>query len=126
MTPDGVGAISVDVKPARTMRYRLEAEGGASPALLVQVAPRITLARPTQVEPTVLSGTVRPRLPGAIVAVERRKGTAWVTLGEATVDGAGVFRLELDTLVPAGSYRARVSAAGGLAAGTSAVVQVSG
>jgi hypothetical protein len=126
VTPDGVGAISVDVKPVRTMRYRLEAEGGASPALLVQVAPRITLARPTQVEPTVLSGTVRPRLPGAIVAVERRKGTAWVTLGEATVDGAGAFRLELDTLVPAGSYRARVSAAGGLAAGTSAVVQVSG
>jgi stage II sporulation protein D len=126
VTPDEVGAISVDVKPARTMRYRLEAEGGASPALLVQVAPRITLARPTQVEPAVLSGTVRPRLPGAIVAVERRKGSAWVTLGETTVDGAGAFRLELDTLVPAGSYRARMSATEGLGAGTSAIVQVSG
>jgi stage II sporulation protein D len=125
LTPDAVGAISVDVKPARTLRYRLEAEGGASPALLVQVAPRITLARPTQVEPTVLSGTVRPRLPGAVVAVERRKGTAWVTLGETTVDAAGSFRLELDALVPAGSYRARISATEGLAAGTSAVVQVS-
>jgi stage II sporulation protein D len=125
LTPDAVGAISVDVKPARTLRYRLEAEGGASPALLVQVAPRITLTRPTQVEPTVLSGTVRPRLPGAIVAVERRKGTAWVTLGETTVDAAGSFRLELDALVPAGSYRARISATEGLAAGTSAVVQVS-
>jgi SpoIID/LytB domain protein len=126
VTPDAVGAIAVDVKPARTMRYRLEAEGGASPALLVQVAPRITLARPTQVEPTVLDGTVRPRLPGAVVAVERRKGTAWVTIGETSVDGAGAFRLELDTFVPAGSYRARMSATGGLAAGTSAVVQVSG
>ncbi len=125
LTPDAVGAISVDVKPARTLRYRLEAEGGASPALLVQVAPRITLTRPTQVEPTVLSGTVRPRLPGAVVAVERRKGTAWVTLGETTVDAAGSFRLELDALVPAGSYRARISATEGLAAGTSAVVQVS-
>ncbi len=125
LTPDAVGAISVDVKPARTLRYRLEAEGGASPALLVQVAPRITLTRPTQVEPTVLSGTVRPRLPGAVVAVERRKGTAWVALGETTVDAAGSFRLELDALVPAGSYRARISATEGLAAGTSAVVQVS-
>ena len=125
VTPDAVGAISIDVKPARTLRYRLEAEGGASPALLVQVAPRITLVRPTQVEPTVLSGTVRPRLPGAVVAVERRKGTAWVTLGESTVDAAGSFRLELDALVPAGSYRARISATEGLAAGTSAVVQVS-
>jgi SpoIID/LytB domain protein len=126
VTPDEIGAIAVDVKPARTTRYRLEAEGGASPALLVQVAPRITLARPTQVEPTVLAGSVRPRLPGAIVAVERRKGTAWVTIGETTVDAAGAFRLELDTLVPAGSYRARMSATGGLAAGTSAVLQVSG
>ncbi len=125
LTPDAVGAISVDVKPARTLRYRLEAEGGASPALLVQVAPRITLARPTQVEPTVLSGTVRPRLPGAVVAVERRKGTAWVTLGETTVDAAGTFRLELDAIVPTGSYRARMSATEGLAAGVSAVVQVS-
>ena len=125
VTPDAVGAISIDVKPARTLRYRLEAEGGASPALLVQVAPRITLARPTQVEPTVLSGTVRPRLPGAVVAVERRKGTAWVTLGESTVDAAGSFRVELDALVPVGSYRARTSATEGLAAGTSAVVQVS-
>jgi SpoIID/LytB domain protein len=126
VTPDEVGAIAVDVKPARTMRYRLEAEGGASPALLVQVAPRITLARPTQVEPAVLSGTVRPRLPGAIVAVERRKGSAWVTLGETTVDGAGAFRLELDTLVRAGSYRARMSATEGLGAGTSAILQVPG
>jgi len=125
VTPDAVGAISIDVKPARTLRYRLEAEGGASPALLVQVAPRITLARPTQVEPTVLSGTVRPRLPGTVVAVERRKGTAWVTLGESTVDAAGSFRVELDALVPVGSYRARTSATEGLAAGTSAVVQVS-
>ena len=125
VTPDAVGAISIDVKPARTLRYRLEAEGGASPALLVQVAPRITLARPTQVEPTVLSGTVRPRLPGTVVAVERRKGTAWVTLGESSVDAAGSFRVELDALVPVGSYRARTSATEGLAAGTSAVVQVS-
>jgi stage II sporulation protein D len=126
VTPDEVGAISVDVKPAQTTRYRLEAEGGASPALLVQVAPRITLARPTQIEPTVLTGTVRPRLPGAVVTVERRSGTAWVSFGETTVDATGGFRLELDTLVPAGSYRARVSATGGLAAGTSAVVQVTG
>jgi SpoIID/LytB domain protein len=126
VAPDAIGGISVDVKPSRTMRYRLEAEGGASPALLVQVTPRITLARPTQVEPTVLAGAVRPRLPGAIVAVERRKGTAWVTIGEATVDAAGAFRLELDAVIPAGSYRARMSATEGLAAGTSAVVQVSG
>jgi hypothetical protein len=124
VAPDAAGAVSFDVTPTRTTRYRLEAEGGASPALLVQVAPRLTLARPTQVEPTVLAGTVRPKLPGSVVAIERRKGLAWVTVGEAAVDGSGAFRLELDALVPAGSYRARISATSTLAGGTSSVVQV--
>ena len=42
-----VGVVSFDVMPSRTTRYRLDAEGGASPALLVQVAPRLALAKPT-------------------------------------------------------------------------------
>ena len=125
VVPDTSGAISVEVKPVRTTRYRLEAEGGASPALLVQVSPRLQLTRPTELDPSTLSGTVRPRIAGAVVAVERRKGTSWVTLGETTVDAAGAFALELDAVVPAGSYRARISATAGFAAGTSPVLQVS-
>jgi hypothetical protein len=58
--------------------------------------------------------------------VERRKGSTWALVGEVVVDGAGTFRLELDAAVPAGSYRARTTASGGLAAGSSPVVQVSG
>jgi stage II sporulation protein D len=126
VSPDTRGAISTEVKPVRTTRYRLEADGGASPALLVQVSPRLRLIRPTALEPTVLRGTVRPRIADAIVAVERRKGTSWVTLGEATVDAAGAFVLELDAVVPTGAYRARVSATTSFAAGTSPVLQVSG
>ena len=126
LTPDAAGALTFDVKPVRTTRYRLETEGGASPALLVQVAPRLTLARPTAAEPGVLGGTVKPKLPGAVVAVERRKGSTWALVGEVVVDGAGTFTLELDAPVPAGSYRARSTASGGLAAGISPVVQVSG
>ena len=126
LTPDAAGALTFDVKPVRTTRYRLETEGGASPALLVQVAPRLTLARPTAAQPGVLGGTVKPKLPGAVVAVERRKGSTWALVGEVVVDGAGTFTLELDAPVPAGSYRARSTASGGLAAGISPVVQVSG
>jgi stage II sporulation protein D len=126
LTPDAAGAVALDVKPLRSVRYRLEAEGGASPAMLVEVAPRLALSRPKAAEPTVLAGIVRPNLPGAVVAVERRKGTAWVTLGEGTVDPAGRFRVALDVAVPAGSYRARISATDGLAAGTSPVLQVTG
>jgi stage II sporulation protein D len=126
LTPDARGVISVDVKPARTTRYRLEADGGASPALLVQVTPRLQLTRPTELDPTTLRGTVRPRLAGAMVALERRKGSAWVTLGEATVDAAGAFGLVLDSVVPGGAYRARISATAGFAAGISPVLQLSG
>ena len=60
------------------------------------------------------------------MAIERRKGTSWVTVGETTVDASGGFALELDAVVPAGAYRARISATAGLAAGTSPVLQVTG
>ena len=118
------GVVTVDVKPTRTTRYRLEAEGGSSPAVLVQVAPRIQLTRPTALEPTILRGTVRPRLAGVPVVVERRKGSAWVTLGDASVDASGAFILELDAVVPIGAYRARIAATSGFVAGTSPVLQV--
>jgi hypothetical protein len=93
--------------------------------VLVQVAPRIQLARPTAVDPTTIRGTVRPRLTGAVVSIERRKGTSWVVVGETTV-AAGTFALTLDAVVPTGAYRARVSATAGFAAGTSPILQVSG
>jgi hypothetical protein len=126
VTFDKNGIVTADVTPARTMRYRLEAEGSASPALLVQVTPRIQLTRPTAVDPTTLRGTVRPRLTGAVVAIERRKGTSWVVVGETTVAANGAFALTLDAIVPAGAYRARVSATNGLAAGMSPILQVAG
>jgi len=126
VTFDKTGVVTVDVRPARTTRYRLEAEGGASPALLLQVSPRIQLTPPSALDPVTLSGTVRPRLVGAVVAIERRKSSSWVTLGETTVDASGAFALELDTVVPPGTYRARISATAGLAAGTSPVLQIAG
>jgi stage II sporulation protein D len=125
LTPDASGAVSVDVKPQRTTRYRLEAEGGASPALLVQVAPRVTLARPTALEPDVFTGTVRPKIAGTVVAVERKRGSTWTLVDETTVDASGAFRLELDA-VPVGTYRAWTAATADLAVGTSPVVQVTG
>jgi len=126
VTFDKSGTVTADVKPTRTTRYRLEAEGGRSPALLVQVSPRIQLRQPTADDPTTLRGTVRPRLAGAVVAIERRKGSSWALVGETTVEAAGAFALTLDAAVPAGLYRARLTATNGLATGTSPVLQVSG
>jgi len=124
VTFDKTGAVTADVKPIRSTRYRLEAEGAASPALLVQVTPRIQLMQPTELDPTTLRGTVRPRLVGALVTVERRRGTSWAVVGETRVDAQGAFALTLDGVLPRGAYRARVSATNGLLAGLSPVLQV--
>lgn len=37
---DANGVASIEVKPTRTTRYRIEVKGAASPAIIVQVAPR--------------------------------------------------------------------------------------
>ena len=124
VAPGGAGELAFDVSPTRTTRYRLEAEGGASPALLVQVAPRLTLAKPTALAPGVLTGTIKPKLPGAQIAIERRKGSSWVLVGETVADVTGAFELELDAAVPPGSYRARSAPASGFVAGMSSTVQV--
>ena len=42
-------------------------------------------------------------LAGGVVTVERRKGTAWVAVGQATVDADGRFQLALAGPVPAGA-----------------------
>ena len=126
VTFDKFGTVTADVTPTRSTRYRLEAEGGASPALLVQVAPKIQLSAPSALDPTTLRGTVRPKLAGAVVTIERRKGTAWVPVGESVVAAAGSFALALDAGVPTGAYRARISATAGYAPSTSAVLQVTG
>jgi stage II sporulation protein D len=119
---DGNGLASVDVKPSRPTRYRIEVKEAASPTLLVQVAPRVRLLPPT--EPGVLMGTVHPRIPGAPVFIERKEGSTWVLAAEAIVEDTGTFRAKL-TIVP-GSYRARVAATNGYATGVAAVLTVSG
>ena len=119
---DASGAFSLGTRPTRTTRYRIEAGTTASPAQLVQVLPRVQLVQP--LEPDVLTGTVRPRLTGAMVIVERRKGSAWAAVAEGVVDAAGAFRVEVQ-LEP-GAYRARVAATSGLGEGSSAVLQVTG
>jgi stage II sporulation protein D len=126
VTLDTTGAVTVDVAPVRNTRYRLGAEGGASAALLVPVAPRIQLTRPTAVDPYTLRGAVRPRVRGAVVEIARRRGSVWAPIGQATVDASGEFVLELDTVVPPGAYRAQIAATAGFAEGLSPVLQVSG
>jgi SpoIID/LytB domain protein len=116
------GVASLVVKPERTLRYRIEVKGAASPPILVRVAPRVQLDQPLDL--TGLSGTVRPRLAGAAVTVERRRGSGWREVARATVDRSGSFRA--DFAVVAGSYRARVAATDLFSEGVAPVLAVAG
>jgi stage II sporulation protein D len=116
------GLVSLSVSPTRSTRFRIEAEGASSPALLVPLAPRVELRQ--SVDLTGLSGLVRPRLRGAQVTLERRRGATWEQVGKAVVDAAGAFGAEL--AVEPGSYRARVAKTGDWAEGVAPVLVVTG
>jgi stage II sporulation protein D len=119
---DTSGVASLVVKPERTLRYRIEVKGASSPPVLLRVAPRIQLALAP--DGTGLTGTVRPRLAGAEVTVERRRGSGWEDVARVQVDKGGSFRAAL-ALAP-GSYRARVAATDSFVEGVTAVLAVSG
>ena len=114
------GGVFASVRPKATARFRIQATGASSPALLVPVAARVRLVE--SVDATALAGSVQPKLPGTRVTIERLRGTAWSPVVRATVDATGSFRARL-RLVP-GSYRARVAATNGLAEGVSPTVTV--
>ncbi len=122
------GAFTTSVTPSKTMRYRIAAgtqdqptTAIASQVLLLRVGAKVRLAHP--VEPGVLSGTVRPRVQGTIVHVERQRGSTWVHVGE-TLAANGAFRIQAQ-VVP-GTYRARTSPVAGLAEGFSPLLTVNG
>ena len=120
VAPDPSGALSFPVKPSRTTRYRIQAPGAATPALVIEVAPRLQLA--LGVDPSTITGTVRPATAGATVVLERRKGAEWVAVRQLTADATGAFRVE----VTPGAYRARTSATDAFTAAVSPVLQVTG
>ena len=114
------GVASVVVKPERTLRYRIQVGEGASPPVILRVAPRVALAQ--SADGAALEGTVRPRLAGVAVTIERRRGSAWVEVARAKVDKSGAYRA--DFVVTPGSYRARVAAAAGFVEGVAPVFVV--
>lgn len=117
---DPAGRVGLELKAGRSARYRIEASGAASPALLVRVAPRVRLHLSGQ--PAALSGSVRPKLAGALVVVERWDALGWTSVAEAVVAEDGSFRAEL--LLEPGTYRARVEPWDGFAEGVSPALAV--
>ena len=103
------GAFSIAVKPAAGTLYRLATAAGLGPVLRAPVAPKVTFDGG--------AGTVTPPLPNALVLLERQDGAVWTELarGRVAEDGTYLFGVRLGP----GSYRVRVPATRGYAAGLS-------
>ena len=114
------GAVTTTVKPKLTTDYRLQSGGFRSAVVRVPVAPLVTLVAGT--DGVSVSGVVRPVASGQNVDVQRLDPEGWTTVVSATTDSSGSFQTTLD-LQP-GSYRARVAAARGYAAGISKTLTV--
>ena len=117
--PGAGGRFAVAVRPEATTDYRIVGGAVRSAPLRVGVAPAVRLTQP---DPASLSGTVKPVLDGATVALQRLDGTVWRRVASATVDSAGAFTAALE-LAP-GTYRARIAPGRGLTEGLSPELDV--
>jgi stage II sporulation protein D len=117
--PDG--SFSAVVRPLAGTRFRLAAGETIGPVVVVPVAPRVTLA--AQPDGGV-AGTVTPVTPGVAVDVQRLgdDGSTWTTVTTSIVDPSGSFTAALASV--SGTYRARIAAGRGLAAGVSPSLRV--
>ena len=113
------GSFVLPFRGERTTDYRLATAKLKAAPLRVRVAPRVTL----KPHLGLLSGIVRPILPGATVALQRQDGSRWTNVATATVNDQGEYFAQVD-LAP-GIYRARVAPRPGYAVGLSRTLSVS-
>ncbi|HEX2046008.1 MAG TPA: SpoIID/LytB domain-containing protein [Gaiellaceae bacterium] len=112
------GSQSLRVAPRRTTSYRL-----GRPAFGITVTVRVEpKLRITMVRARSLSGTMRPRLAGTTVSVQKLASGAWRTVGSGTVNADGAWTAAFR--VRPGSYRAVAAPGQGLVPGTSPTLKV--
>jgi stage II sporulation protein D len=119
VTPSADGTVTLVANPRVTTEYRLTTPTLAAGSVRIAVAPRVQFS---DRQPGELRGVVRPAVPGARVQLQRQDGTAWRTVTTGGVDDSGRFDLRVQ--LSDGTYRARVAAGHGFAAGTTPPLRV--
>ena len=115
------GQVAATLSPKVTTDYRISSGIARSAVVRLSVAPSVRLTASS--DRTAVTGLVKPLLPGAPVQVQRQGGNGtWTTVSTANVTADGAFEASVN-LTP-GSYRARVVAGKGFAAGLSPVLTV--
>ncbi|MGZ4482276.1 MAG: SpoIID/LytB domain-containing protein, partial [Gaiellales bacterium] len=112
------GRFTVTRAPIVNVRFRLVRPGAVSPVTRILVHPALTLSAVG----ANFAGTMRPKLVGATVTLQRQVGSAWATRTTATVGRLGRFRFP--TPVSAGMWRAWFAGDAAHAAGGSPVASV--
>ena len=115
------GQVAATLSPKVTTDSRISSGIARSAVVRLSVAPSVRLTASS--DRTAVTGLVKPLLPGTPVQVQRQgtNGT-WTTVSTASVTADGAFEASVN-LTP-GSYRARVVAGKGFAAGLSPVLTV--
>jgi hypothetical protein len=114
------GRVTATLSPKVTTDYRISSGFVRSGVVRLAVAPAVRISPAG--DRTSVSGVVKPLLPDAPVQVQRQVDNGWKTVATTTVTSYGAFTVSLD-LTP-GTYRARVIAGKGYAAGISPVLTV--
>jgi hypothetical protein len=115
------GQVAATLSPKVTTDYRISSGIARSGVVRLSVAPSVRLTASS--DRTAVTGLVKPLLPGAAVQVQRQGNAGtWTTVATTNVTADGAFEASLD-LSP-GTYRARVVAGKGFAAGLSPVLTV--
>jgi stage II sporulation protein D len=111
------GSFSVRLKAAGPAEYRVTGGTVSTPSTTLVVAPLVTLKETADL--TGLKGTVRPALSGVRVGIQKLSGSThrWTTIARVTPTRIGRFTVTPSVL--GGTYRARVIAGHGWAAGIS-------
>ena len=118
---DAAGAYRATVTPSARTIYSV-AGASATPAVVVEVAPKVTLTARRKGTRGSFTGKVAPGWPKRPVTIQRRLGSKWVTYAKLTTSATSTFGLRKRGLSPKRKYRFRAVTAARpeLLAGTSA------
>jgi SpoIID/LytB domain protein len=95
---DGTGRFSLSRSPLQDVSYRLSRTGAFAVSVHVHVHPVLTLAGGSH-----FHGTMRPKLGGATVTLQKETPGGWVDVEDATVAADGTY--QFTTGVSSGSWR---------------------
>lgn len=93
LTPAADGTFAARVRPRVATAYRVGSKRGTGAPVRVLVAAKVNFYEVT--DPSRLVGLVRPLRPRAIVVIQRRSGTRWLTVAKGRTTASGKFSIRV-------------------------------